>query len=1600
MRPGEGERRAIGGFYPQYRVSASLILSSLGRRRLEWIRLADPEVGRVDDLQIGEPNRVDAFQVKWGQYGGSFSFRSLTTSGSGQEPSLIAQLADGWKRLRDAYPSCRVVVHLVTNQRPSTADELPAAAEAPVPRHFAAFLEQAWRPARRSSEHEAVPSCWKQAWENLRSATGLSEAQFDAFLRDCELEFGYSLPGDDTPDDLERSALLEELRSLIQTLFETVADPQRIVKLDRVELLSRLGWEHRFEFRNRHEFPVNEFLYQPIESSVQQLAQAIDALPGGYLAVLGSPGSGKSTMLTQNLRLRSERVIRYYAFVPDDRGPTTLRGESTSFLHDLTLALDRAGFGSGVVPPPDDRTRLLGRLHEQLEHLGEDFRSKGRKTLILVDGLDHIDREQPPNRSLLEDLPMPEQVPEGVYFILGSQTDAPFPSGVQYVVRRPERRVRMEPLARDAVMEILGRAGFSAALDDEQKGKVHALSDGHPLALMYLLQRLQDETDPGNIEAVLENTERYEGSIERQYHGHWRQIQDDDDLTNLLGLLARFRGVIDLDWVESWTDAVPLRRLWRTMAHYFRVEDERRWYFFHNSFRLFLLRQTAEYVPGSFDEALDRSFHRQLADKCAQAPRDSYWAWEELYHRALAGEHEQVLELASQEWFRRQFLSFRPSGSVNEDIRMALRSAAMREDAVALARLVLAGFEVDQRGFYLEPPELADTLLRVGEGQMASGHVRDGRRLLVGSKEGLDTSIGFAKAGFTEEARRVFELAEPLDLLSADSPVEDDFRRDGWELLENWARAAVHFLSVDELIQEVTRIRLVPDTLERLSAEEATGLLRLRMLFEAGLELISQREWDGVSRIGDELYASAGEDQSWWFWLRVHVWKGRQEAGDQDMTRSVVTDVIERIDAEGLDFEARVILAEGVYRGLDDEGRARDLLAGVPQPSLVEYGGGNKPAWNAFLHRFRLNRLLYALHGDVSPEEEVVPDAQDHEDQPVTYFERALVRLARVWGEAWRGRRLQPWKIEQEVSPLLRMFGHRYGVGWSSSAQLVIGPNRSRLYTLAVDAVAQHGPRAVETLRGLLEREWDGAAGARWPNDIRREVILALYRVGASRSWVTGRLEALEGRSDEDGNIHSRVEDHKDQLKAWLALGERERARATLLRMLTRSLGVGYEDDYQMNVWVRWLGLINGVEPEHAGERIAWFSRAITALEIEGATYISAANELLAVTFGWSPRRAVALFRWFTRRGIVRHEEAVREILGEALHTASPPIDRVLACLGNIVFPVTTRADTALAKLLVERTAARGDDAALQVARSLTEKVRVYALDSTRSGWLYGVAAALAGLGIDPARVGIGPPEVQPPRDDEPSSRLLKLGDGSATLDVGEVNKRVSSPSDVRELLAEEAEGSYFSWEPVVVHLARHADQDGVRELAGLFSGRRRKAQVFAALSRRMRDLGNAGEAWSLGMQALEASYEFGWDRWYDGGSRLAAFGALAHTDPGQAHRLAFATLVRDLTGEARYLRNFAFNLDRILPLLTPDVPVGEVWSEVRQYLDALLESSPLPLEGPDGLVVPPPDDTAGTAVADLVAFHLVHPIDAISQAARRATGILLLKETGESGTQ
>ena len=145
--PAEGERRSARGYNPQYRIAAELVYLALEAGNLDWVRVADPDAGRVDDIQIGTRGRVDAYQVKWREYPSSRSFNDIIKKRE-NKPCIIEQLADGWRRLRSKNEGRRVVVHFITNDQTSSSPnaKIPVGDPPPRPCHFQAFLRHAWEP--------------------------------------------------------------------------------------------------------------------------------------------------------------------------------------------------------------------------------------------------------------------------------------------------------------------------------------------------------------------------------------------------------------------------------------------------------------------------------------------------------------------------------------------------------------------------------------------------------------------------------------------------------------------------------------------------------------------------------------------------------------------------------------------------------------------------------------------------------------------------------------------------------------------------------------------------------------------------------------------------------------------------------------------------------------------------------------------------------------------------------------------------------------------------------------------------------------------------------------------------------------------------------------------------------------------------------------------------------------------------------------------------------------------------------------------------------------------------------------------------------------
>ena len=1535
-----GERAAVIGYSAQYRIAAELIYSSLVTEELEWVALADPEAGRLDDIQIATPGRLDAYQVKWGEQTGTLSFNDLS-SGKGDTTlissnGLIGQLAGGWHKFRQAHPTRRVVVHLLARDiaSASTKATIPHDSNTVSKPNLQGFLTDCWVDRSWSTQGlGACPTGWNPALTALKDASGIDEAAFLSFIRDCELEFGYSLQSASFTRDGLRQA--EDIETLAAFLFRTVGADKREIRIERDELLRRLGWAERFSQHFTHDFKIDK-LYQPISATISDLENALNKHKRGYLALLGTPGSGKSTTLTHALRYRSGyRVVRYYSYVPDSF--TQGRGEAANFLHDMVLALKSLGFHGGKSQAKTFE-ELLDKFSHQLAELHDSWLSDGVLTLILVDGLDHIEREQRTKRSLLEILPHPDTLPEGVLFILGSQTlelkDLP-PAVKAQLQPNFARVLNMRPLARSQVFDMIDEAELSIPLTPEQKEQAYRISAGHPLATSYLIRILADASESSAIDTILANANPYQGHVDQGYDIYWQGIQQNTALSELLALLARTRIPFNPLELVRWADEATARTLVREASFYFQKDTPHRWRFFHNSFRQFILNRTSLNLLDERDESRDQAYHRRLANLASQHPADNPQSWEALYHLACAEEWESALKLATQEYFRRQFYALRPLADIKEDISFALRAARATQDGIAIFRYLLVEHELGERQQVLDQMDMPELIFALYGTEAVLNYLMDGSNLRVTDEVGLKFCRRLVATGEIKAARLVFEAAEPLEFLSGAQPVKQ--HGPDQSLLKHWVRCAHHFRTLQEMETAVAALRTeaprhAPDEDEVVATTNLRAHLR-QVLASVVSDFSDTDKWASLRTLSIEPDEQKALCQQLDFNIcNLHPSHPEAQAALERILTWATKEMLEDVD--------RVLVAEFLLTIRGDAEGAIHWIEDLVQPPIYDGLSSGWKRLEPFALRIRLNRLLASLGQAVDPVK-AVPDSDDPRKHGNVLFERQLVIIASIWGRAKKGEIMAPDEIIRVLHPALHLFnrGRRETQDWSAWYQFASAAED--YFKLMIRSVAAHGQDAVRELSREFEQQWALEKTAEyWSTNRRRAIALALYRNGDDRDIFIRRLERLEQEIGVWHEVHEQAEEYGQLALAWREAGEIERGKSLVPLLLKGSFGIYHHKDRQLQQWVDLLAKAAAYQPDLVNEDIGRFASALVVLEQagRGRGTQDAATELLALVMSAYPGYAKTLFDWLLEHGGLHFSSAVSGLLLGALRHESPPLEAIFTVTRHLLIPFDSYVYEPLAKQLAARTA---QSAKLEIVErlmcELTQTIQVKAYPGDRPRLWRALIAGVREAGQDSLFFEQLLAE-NPGKQDSSSSSLL-LTDGRK-LTEEDVLVLVNSFEQLVTLIESIEKTEYFPWRRVIKPLIGRFSAQQINRLLSLLSPHGLDSMVRNMCASRLHGLGLTNEALHILEAVLSETTASGWDISWDGGSRQHAIKALISIAPDKWRPRALETLVDDYISEFHYPYNLIHNLEELAEILFEEVPWERLWPEIREHIYQLSDFS------------------------------------------------------------
>lgn len=1590
MAPSEGERRALRNLSAQYRIAAKLTRDALFEGELEWVRLLDPKAGRLDDVQIARHGRLDAYQIKWSDYRSQLTFKQLITNSKISDksyPAPIRLLADGWATLQALHPERVVRAHFLTHDGPSSSLEakVPGAGDPP---HLQGFLRHAWphRGQWRLAEWGELLKTWQLKIASIEDCTNLSGHSLTQFLAHCELDLGFEL--DERPGS-GRERRERDVAAIGDLLVRRAISGKGAVTITRNELIRELGWSGRFELNFRHDFPVDEHLYRPVEATVSALRQALVDFESGYVALVGPPGSGKSTTLTHTLRYESGiRLVRYYAFVRDD--PRTGRGEAESFLHDLCIFLEGLAPGAAKADEfPDGIAGLRDRLAALLSELAESWREQGIKTIILVDGLDHIDREQSPKRSLIQELPHPDNLPAGILVVLGTQRVGleNGSSNLRPIVAQlaqGSRTIEMASLSRASIRSIVEHA---VPLCRGQRGQlelIEQISSGHPLQLAYLVNKLSALPDLDAIDEVLAVSESYTGEIEQNYRTYWESLRTEAEVRDLLGLISRLRGSVDLAAIEALTDASIIERFVATARHFFRQDSPSSWRFFHNSFRQFILAITSSNAFGRYDPKQVESFHRRLALAGESSPAHSQLQWERLYHLELAGLPDELLALDHYSLFREQFLAGRQRADIEDDLHRCMRSAANQGNALLVLRMLLCEKELGDRCASLEDVNLSSLAVKLAAPEDRQGALVSGAQLLVSPKIALEWSQILASEGCTALAAYIFDMAEPLDLFSGARRVNASGKDD---TLDAWATVAWRFRPVEVVIAAIQQVRVdvrEPDVPPPYEDEtRADRFARASLVTTLALSLLAAGEVDKLAVVLSLAGSMPGLARLP-LRLDIELVRSAIASGVASSESAAALDrVLDRAVPEKLKpFEVAQVANLICLLGINTE-RADNYLGAIPAPLLHESAGHHdRDVIEAIIPLLRQARALAARGKPFDPGM-AVPIPQRDRELGWAQFQRSIIRIANLWGEALRGAILAPAEVVRRLALELRFYRRPWQETHEWRDWHDLWRAAPEFFSLILEAARAHGRPAFDAVYAAIRDDWKRREHkvAGWSIELRRAIALHAFQVNEEPEQLRSILEDLDAEIDISFEVHDRISEWEKSLDAWLKLGDRERARGSRDALLATSFSLYHDRDSQVQDWTELAVAAMGAMAPTERTRTARLFLGILAIlhkTHRGGGRNEAVRHLLECLSHLDSPAALRASHWLLDGGGALRSDVFAGLVAGQLRVADADVAAdALTIASRLMIPFELRADSGVAKRVTEISS--GPLAHKPRVRAALEEYRLAVKTKCQHPSTYSEF--------------LGEARTSTKKNNAPKFRHALVTAKGVELNQKAIEELAADPDALASVLAGAQLGS-IDWGVVLDRLPSSITRSTLTNIARTLIASEVNPRSLPGLVRLAKQAGDEVLVNEAVAASIKSSNRYGWMRHYDGGSRQAAAECLTIADPVNGRRRALQLLVEDHQERALPVRDLLGELDHLLPLISTNLLPIEIWAEVRHHVEAVAEAT----EGNE--VVPDLDDLEslkpGEMSVKLLAGDLLQPAQAVVVEARK--GLLSRLRAGDPG--
>lgn len=1497
-----GEVAAISGYFKQYEVFATHIYDNLLNNKIEWIELASSEAGKLDDVLIGLDDKIIAYQVK-NITSSKLSYSFFTSS---KTESILFGSFKGWSKIKNQYPTYKIDAKIVTTQSPSEDDKIVSYKGTSKP-SFKKFVTNFWNKIKSGNYTiKNIPSTWQPVFKELKLLTHADDHDLIQFIKDFEFVFEYASDSNQIFDSYVWNKRRVDIDKIAKSIFEIVGR-KGTVKLTKEMILSEFGLGYRYETHFRHSFFIDELHYQPIEETLESLTELTEKEDRGYIALIGNAGSGKSTLLTKWINDSNHCVLKYYAYVNKDMNYSSgYRGEAKLFLKDMLVQIRQKCVSLQDRLPTNDIEDLQKHFQSELNKISES----GGKTFILVDGLDHIEREQSINRSLISILPLPDQIPKNIYFILGTRT-------IERLDDLPQK-IKLNLLDRNRVISIYQLSkkqvdnlakSYDIALGPNQIEKLYTNSKGHPLFLRYTIEEVLSKGFDKFDDIIDANI--FSGDIYDEYRVFWNRIKTNTKFVELLAILSRFRhSYIDIKLLSNFSFSRNEAEEAKKMSEHYFYKNGRIWQFFHNSFKEFLVEETSkDLFTEEYDPRLNISFHLNIYEVVKDI-NDEY-KWNIIYHLFHAEKYTSITELISQEYFRQQWFAYRNYNYIKDDIKLVAQASGFAKNIKSLLICSLSEYELKQRINNFTPSLYYESFHQLSMIDLANSFIYNSVELLVENKVALDYALLLYKKGYKLLSLEIFRKAEPTFVLSnvkkvSSRKISNDsiYQTDEIKLIKTWAKVSSLFNPIDQIIDKLKEFEVIKE----FPSDEGRDVL-IESINEIMTLRIDDNDFEGLKELYLNVKGLISEEDLFNYYFEV-VWNLKSENNFYEYCKSEISQWTVS-DNNSINFKLalfEIIINKNKEKGkLAFEKTTTPVAKGVNGSSMNHSGDFN--------YVFNYTRLYYLIYEDFSTNtNKFVPEFRSIK---LNAFCNQYAELGKSYAYIHLDKKEASLDFVFQMKQIFNYFhNHMSDKGYEYS----IHENKSEFINLILRLSSDISDECCNNILAEITTEWN-LNGRYWSENKQQEVIEWVIENKINNDWCIKNLKRLDNSIFEDGYYADRIDKGTFQIKLWSLLGKIDEGKEILNQLMEISLDVSGEDDHQINYIVDWLGKFK----ESDSNELKYYLERLDSI-YHKVNSVSNTPAKAIFTYSLKKGNGFELFKYLIMEGLVELNDGI-EILLDHFFKEFPDKKTLIVTLYIrlvIAFDNNHYSRTKFFNKILKH------EFTTTEIKKIVLDINVYAVLEHRNDYLVKLKKYSIKKGFDLMEIGLND---EPIDENEDASSYLTLKNGSI-YSKDEAIAEIKNYNQLVEFINSEKEYGYFRWIEVIKKLSSSLN---LAQLKSILEIKEFDSIDLIKLAEIFYDKGDFFTTKELIENALNQSKYNYWNQVYDDGLRMKAY---ALYNKIEDKKIVQNKALKDYSDNFYIVdESIIGKFDLVFELMSDDVMIEEIFTEIKNYRDQLLKS-------------------------------------------------------------